>query len=42
LIGRFDRNDAVETHVACFIHLAHAARTQGYDDLVRAQASPGG
>ena len=42
--GRYDlqRDVATKFRVACAIHLTHAAGAEGGEDLVRAEASPGG
>ena len=36
---RLDRDDAVESRVAGFVDLAHAARARGCDDFIRPEAS---
>ena len=37
-----DRDNAIETRVARFVDLAHAARAERRDDLVRAETGAGG
>src|SRR5262249_7425589 len=40
--GDFDRNDAIEAGVACFVDFAHATCADGRKDLVGSEPSPGG
>src|SRR4026207_2224780 len=37
----FDGDDAVEARVACTIHLAHPARADSRENLIRPQSPPG-
>jgi hypothetical protein len=42
LVGNFNGNSAIEPCIASFVDLAHAARANQRDDLVRPESSSSG
>ena len=42
LLGKLESDDPVEPRVASLIHLTHATRTDGCDDLIRTKLCPRG